>query len=191
MGWVDVGVSNSVTNSQGLGASTIASMMTALDFSYVVLNIPTVGSQNCMEIRPIANTSLPFYDSTKNGKNGFYVCDKVQREKMNVPEVYAHVFQRCTDSAILDCYDSLTQVINFGLRGEREMTAFLYTVRKNLSPTGDNRLPEFQTYKGAEQFFAATPMTDRLKVITPIEFPREGMPSFMTKLMYGYQEKFD
>lgn len=191
LGFIDVSITNSVSSSQGESAATIASMMTSLDFSYVVLNIPTIGTQQCLEIRPVMNNALPFYDSTKDATNGFYVCDRVQRQKVDIPEVYAHVFQRCTDSAILDCYDPLTQVINFGLRGEREMSAFLYTVRKNLSPTGDNRLPEFQNYEGAERFFSTTPMTDRLKVITPVEFPKEGIPSFMAKLMYAYQEKFD
>jgi hypothetical protein len=190
LGFVDFGITNSNTNSQGTSGAGLSSMMTSLDFSYVVLNIPTVGTQRCLDIRPIANTALPFYDYRDGAKNGFYICERPQPTTINVVETFAHIFERCTNSAILDCYDPLTQVTNFALRGDREISAFLYTVRTSLSAAGDNRLGNFQDFNGAEQFFAATPMTDRRIVINPVEFPNEGVPSFISKLTWTYREKF-
>lgn len=189
MGFVDIGVTNSVGNSRSTSGTGIASMGMTLDFTNATLNIPTVNSTACLEIRPAARAGYAYYDFTPGAKNGFYICDKTAN--IDIPETFAHVFIRCGDSGSIECYDPVTQSMNFSLRGEREISGFLYAVRKMINPEGDNVLPPFAETPGAEQFFRLTSVTGNMRYITPIEFPTEAVPSFMGRLLYMYGEKFD
>ncbi len=189
---IGIGTGHTVNyaNSRSLAESGIASMSTTIDFNYLALDIPTIGSQQCLEVRAIKESFSPFFDSSPGAKNGFYICAPVSTEKINVAEVYAHAFERCRDTTMMDC-DTLTQSVNVPMRGDREISEFFYAIRRGVSPDHNNMITPFGDIEGASRYFANIPTNGAMQVITPIEFPREIVPSFIQRLSGNYQERFN
>jgi hypothetical protein len=87
----------------------------------------------------------------------------------------------------MEC-DSLTQSVNHMLRGELEISALFYAIRDGISPDHNNRVMPFGNMANAERYFANTPLMDSMKVVTPIEFESEKIPSFFKKISGQYRE---
>jgi len=170
--------------------SGLASMSTSLDFNYVVFNVPTTGSRQCLEVRPLQDPHHMFLNRQENAKNGLYICGPKESRVIEIPEVYAHAFERCKDTTMMEC-DSLSQSVNLSLRGEREISAFFYAIRGGITPDHNNRVMPFGDIQGAEKFFANTPLIGDMEIVTPVEFPREKIPSFVQQMSGSYREIFN
>lgn len=182
------GHSVSFANGRSRAETGIASMSTSLDFNYVLFNVPTVGSQHCLEVRALEDKYAFFHDRTPDAKNGLYICDEKSSDVVETPEVYAHAFERCRDTTMMEC-DNLTQSVNVSLRGERDLSAFFYAIRGGISPDHNNRVMPFGDLANAERYFANTPLMDDMEVVTPVEFASEKVPSFL-KLISGQHREF-
>ncbi len=168
----------SVGNSRSRSETGVASMADSLDFNYVIFKIPTTGSQQCLEVRALDDEPSFLSDTPKDGNKGFYVCDRKDNGIIEIPEIYAHVFERCKDTTMMEC-DGLTQSLNKVMRGEGEVSALFYGIRKGIRAEHNNRVMPFGDYKNADSYFNGLPMTGNMELITPVEFPRESVPSFI------------
>lgn len=177
---VGIGFNHSVTvgNSRSRSEMGVASMADSLDFNYVIFNIPTTGSQQCLEVRGQNEPGTFFYVESPKGNMGLYICDRKDDAIIETPELYAHVFERCKDTTMMEC-DKLSQSVNVALRGEREVSAFFYAIRGGISPDHNNRVTPFGDMDKAESYFAGIPLMDTMEIITPVEFPQEKIPSFL------------
>jgi len=187
---IGLGFGHSVSYGTGRSRAEtgIASMSTSLDFNYVIFDLPTVGSQQCLEVRALNDNYDFFFDRTAEAKNGLYICDEKSTEVVATQEVYAHAFERCRDTTMMEC-DRLAQSVNQSLRGEGELSAFFYAIRDGISPDHNNRVMPFGTMANAQRYFANTPVADDMQVVTPIEFASEKVPSFL-KLISGQHREF-
>jgi hypothetical protein len=166
----------------------IASMSTSLDFNYVIFNVPTAGSQQCLEVRALPDTYAYFYNRRPGANTGIYICGPKNESVVETPEVYAHAFERCRDTTMMEC-DTLTQSVNVSLRGERELSAFFYAIRGGITPDHNNRVMPFGDAEGAERYFANVPLMDDMEIVTPVEYAREKVPSFL-QLISGFHREF-
>lgn len=166
-------------NSRSHAANGVGSMAVSLDFNYMALAIPVVGSQTCLDVRATDSNLTWLYDGAKNSKNGYYLCAPVSNDKMVVSEVYAHAFERCKATTMMDC-NSLTQSVNLSMRGDRDISQFFYEVRKNITPDHNNMPSPFGEMGSAPAFFNNTPTSGQMQIITPIEFPNDKVPSIAT-----------
>lgn len=188
---IGLGFGHSVNfaNGRSQAETGIGSMSTSLDFNYVVFNVPTVGSQQCLEVRPLKEKDPYgfFYNRTEGANNGLYICAPKDERVIETPEVYAHAFERCRDTTMMEC-DSLSQSVNVSLRGERDLSAFFYAIRGGITPDHNNRVMPFGSVENAERYFNNTPVMDDMEVVTPIEFPSEKLPSFLRLLSTQHRE---
>lgn len=187
---IGLGFGHSVSFSSGRSQSEtgIASMSTSLDFNYVIFNIPVMGYQQCLEVRALPAPNIYYYDRRPGANTGVYICAEKEDKQIEIPEVYAHAFERCRDTSMMEC-DTLTQSVNVSLRGERDLSAFFYAIRGGVTPDHNNRVMPFGNLENAEKYFANTPQMDDMEVVTPAEFPSEKVPSFL-KLISGQHREF-
>jgi hypothetical protein len=164
-------------NSRSHSANGISSMSVLMDFNYMALAIPVLGSQTCLDIRAIDRSLGWIYDVSANSNNGIYLCAPATEQKIVVNEVYAHAFERCRITTMMGC-DSLSQSVNIPMRGDRDISQFFYEVRKGVTPDHNNLVSVFGDMASAAPYFNNTPTTGQMQVITPIEFPQEKVPSF-------------
>lgn len=175
-----IGMNHTVNyaNSRSQAENGVGSMAVSLDFNYMALAIPVVGSQTCLDVRASDPRYPWIFDSDKNSKNGFYVCAPPTNEKIVVSEVYAHAFERCKVTNMMTC-DSLSQSVNIPMRGDRDISQFFYQIRKHIIPDHRNMPEPFQDMNTANGYFNNTPLSGQMQVITPIEFPYDKVPSFL------------
>lgn len=188
---LSVGQTASYLSGRSVSQTGIGSSSVGLDFNYVIFDIPTYGSQQCLEVRTLDNmyTRDFFYDRRPEAKNGIYICGP-KLEALKVPEIYTHVFERCKDTTMMEC-DALSQSINLVRRGEAEISGFFYAIRDGISPDHNNRVVPFGTYENAEKYFGNTPIAKAMEIVTPIEFATEPIPSFLQKITGQYSEDFN
>lgn len=177
------------SNSRSTSETGIASTSNGMDFNFVGAEIPTVDSQQCLEVRVSPDAKGGIYDATPGANNGFYICLPRESGELTVRETYAHMFEPCRDSTMSSC-NSKSQLVNHMARGEREISALFYGIRDGITADHDNRVIPFGTIKKAEAYFNAIPVEDEMEVITPVVFEREVIPSFWQKLTAEYQERF-
>lgn len=177
-------------NSRSHSANGISSMAVLMDFNYMALAIPVVGSQTCLDVRAV-DRSLPWvYDLSPGAKNGIYLCAPISDQKIVVTEVYAHAFERCRLTTMMGC-DSLSQSVNIPMRGDRDISQFFYEVRKGVTPDHNNLVAVFGDMASAVPYFNNTPVTGRMQVIAPVEFAQQKVPSFFDLVVdVGRSEKF-
>lgn len=166
-----------MSNSRSRSANGISSMSVLMDFNYMALAVPVLGSQTCLDIRAIDRSLGWVYDASAGSKSGFYLCAPATDQKTVVNEVYAHAFERCRLTTMMGC-DSLSQSINIPMRGDRDISQFFYEVRKGVTPDHNNLVYVFGDMASATPYFNNTPTTGQMQVITPVEFAQEKVPSF-------------
>ncbi len=186
---IGLGLNHSVNfvNGRSEVESGIGSMSTSLDFNYVIFNLTLTGSQQCLEVRALPDTYAYFYNRRPGAKTGLYICAPKNDDLVETPEIYAHAFERCKDTTLVEC-DSLTQSVNVSLRGERELSAFFYAIRGGITPDHRNLVMPFGDMENAERYFANVPLMDDMEIVTPIEFAREKVPSFLQMISFQYRE---
>lgn len=179
-----VGQSQSQTKTE-MGMTSMNEMM---HLDPLGLHIPTVNSRTCLQVSLSETRLTPFFDP-KGAKNGLYICDKVQA-RMNVREIYAHVFTAAQDSSIVKAYDPGTQAFNRLLRGDRDMSAFFVSIRSNLKPLHGPEIFPSQVAAAATDYFNQVAMAYPNMVTNPVVFERSLVPSLTQMALLQYSEKF-
>jgi hypothetical protein len=93
-----------------------------------------------------------------------------------VREVYAQAFSYSRDSGMLNSFDPEGQPINRSMRGDLQVSGFFWAMQKSLSPL-DTALMPLQYSQAATSYFALTPSSAPLTVVTPLLFDGEMEPS--------------
>ena len=170
----------SVSNSRAHSETGIQSLSANLDFNYVVVAIPNINSRQCLEVQAL-DVGF-FYDKTPGATNGLYICDEKIPDATETLEIYAHVFERCKDTTMMEC-DKVSQSVNQMLRGENEISDFFQNVRKFVSADHQSRLEMLESANAASR--------EDMVIVNPIEFTREHIPLYMKIIPGYYQEKFN
>lgn len=183
------GISVSDSRSQSEGAS--GQITLGLDFNVMPVRIPATRWQRCLEVRPVANRQLPFYDDTPTAKhNGLYLCDDVKTTPREAGDVYAHVFAHSGDTSMIDSFSPLAQAVNVALRGDRDISTFFTLIRQSLTPDHDSRILPSAATDTARAYFANTPSTQAGLIIRPVRYQKENVPSFAEMVFGSYRETF-
>jgi hypothetical protein len=180
----------SASNSRSKSESAIASLSDTMDFDPLALNIPTVGSRACLQVSVVPRKFSPFYDSTPGARNGLYLCAE-EHDRLDVAEIFAHVFTRSRDSSIVSAYDPGSQSVNLSLRGDRDVSAFFYSVRTALRTDNGEKVFPSTFAEAADTYFTQTPMVYPDLVINPVHFATDSVPSFIEMALGQYSESFN
>lgn len=188
---INVAATNTVAwvNSRSTSDTGIGSVFNSLDLNYLVLEIPSKNSQQCLEVRVLPESKSIIRSTDPATKNGFYFCQPVSKETVTIREIYAHLFERCRETTLITC-NSRSQLFNGVMRGDREVSATLYALRDGISPDRGNQIDPFIELASAQAYFDAVPVTGDMKVVTPIAFLKEKIPSFWQKISFQYRERF-
>ena len=188
-----LGIAHSVTQSDGQSQneSTSGSITMGLDFNVMPIRIPLARWQRCLEVRPVMNPQLPFYDNLPTANtNGLYICDDIKTTPRSVGEIYAHVFAHSGDTSLVDSYSPLAQSVNIALQGDRDIAAFFALTRQALTPVHDSRIFPAAMLEKSRAYFAGTPTAQPGLIVHPVRFFKEDAPSF-TEMVFGvYKETF-
>ena len=188
-----LGVSHSVsvTDGRSQSAGTSGVLNLGLDFNVMPVRIPATRWQRCLEVRPVANRQLPFYDDTPTAKhNGLYLCDPIKTTPHNVGDIYAHAFAHSGDTSMVDSYSPLAQSVNLALRGDRDLSTFFTLIHQSLTPDYNTQILPAAALDSARAYFANTPSAQAGLIIRPVRYQKESVPSFADMVFGSYRETF-
>ena len=188
----------SVTNGRSSSESMLGTMVSNLDFNVNAMNLTAAHAVQCLHVvalppdKPLFFDQpgfSPFYDSRPNADHGLYICGDEQRN-LNVQELYAHVFERGKETSTVDAFEANSQSANFSLRGDRDIAAFFYSIRSNITPKHDSKIFPFKILEKAGQYLASRPVSHNKLVVQPLTFAKDETPSFVDKVFGLYSESF-
>jgi hypothetical protein len=189
-----LGLNHSVNSSDGRSEneSSGGSVMLGLDFNLMPLRIPVTRAQRCLEVKPLSQPLLPFFDETAptRSRNGLYICADVSNQPRVAGEIFAHIFVHGGDTSLVDSYNPLAQSVNVALQGDRDISTFFQLTRQALTPDHDSRVLPTQMLDGARDYFAHTPTSQPGVIVRPVQFYREKVPSFVGMVFGTYKENF-
>lgn len=161
-----------------------------LDFPLVEMNIPVFRSQRCLQVRGLPNSNSPFFDDRSDSQfKGIYICGEKIRKDLDVSETYAHAVVHSGEMAIIDSYSTMAQFLNVALRGEANINAFNYFVRKNTLPLYGTRTRKM--VETAQKKLGDVPTAEFGLIAYPIGFPAmDSRHNFIQRLVGDYFERF-
>ncbi|NJL25352.1 MAG: hypothetical protein HC902_09345 [Calothrix sp. SM1_5_4] len=174
---------------RGKSEASIASLSDTMDVNPLGLNIPVADSRSCLHVSPVKSTTSPFIDHRPEANNGLYICDE-QVKSSEVHEIYAHIVTRARDSSIVEAYDALTQTVNLSLRGDRELSAFFYQVRKGITPDHHNQIFPPEMLKGRRPVLCLDPLGRHGPRGPSRPLPGKPIPSFTERMLFQHKERF-
>ncbi|MBX3020369.1 MAG: hypothetical protein KF799_01730 [Bdellovibrionales bacterium] len=185
---IDFTHSVSVSYSQTKAEMSMASMNEIMDFNPLGLVFGAADARVCLQVSVTPTRNMPYFDSRKGSKNGLYIC-LPQVERMDVEEVYAHIFTYSHDSSISKAFEPGSQTFNRSLRGDRDLSAFFYQIRSTLRPAhGPEIFPNAPA--SAAQSYLNRPMMEPGIIANPINFERDWQNSLTQMALFQYKEKF-
>lgn len=177
---VGVPIDSTQPTNSGTDRSRVEIMSTStadnLNFDVLALNIPTVQSQACLEVRILAKAGSSYYDSRPNALNGLYICDTVKRN-MDVQEIYGHMFTRSPDSPLAPGFHPVKSNVNLTFRGDQFLSYVYYSLRDSLKPEHDAETMPSQLMEKAVQNTYKKPFQFSNMVVTSVHFMKEPYPS--------------
>ncbi|HMN70022.1 MAG TPA: hypothetical protein PKC28_15880, partial [Bdellovibrionales bacterium] len=165
--------------------SGIASISMSYDLKYHLQYIQATNSYRCLQVSVLPRKDTP---PDLNGKpiRGLYICESGLRP-VTFFDVHMQVSKTCRST---DCYSPKVQSTNFTIRGDRDISAFLYSVRQGIQADHGNSVPRFEDIPGAARYFAGLAMAEPMVNVAPVVMPNENIPSFMGRLFGAHEEEF-
>ena len=181
-----VNLSWSENNGRAKSESASQSLTTSLDFNVLGFEIPLLKFQRCLEVKPVAHSTL-FNASRTSNENGLYICGEIETVEnggRTVLEFYTHAFTHAGDTSLIDAYDPESQTINVSMQGDREISAFYYQTRQSMIDTLHSGGMTQTLILKLKSLLDATPLATRGLIINPVD---TGEPWSLISTLLGRQ----